>query len=49
MLKLRNKRVPAEFTTPRQVYAATVAEMDRQVFRLLMKIQMAGLDVLSFI
>ena len=49
MKPFRNKRVPAGFTAPRQVYAATVAEMDRQIFRLLIKIQMAGLAVLSFI
>lgn len=38
MEPFRNKNAPKNFTTPHQVYAATVAEMDRQILRLLVKL-----------
>ena len=43
MRPFRNKRTPEGFTTPREVYAATVAEMDRQIYRLLVKVDELGL------
>ena len=43
MAPFRNKMVPQGFTTPFEVYAATVTEMDRQIGRVLDKLDELGL------